>query len=365
MHHKSITLVVTIALLLSGSIAAVTVGASSHATVELAGPETVEPGETVTVTVRLDTATPAYGAQFRLSLSTPASGSVSKGSFLAGDASSVVVVREFSDTTVRYGETRTGAEDGVTGSGTLASIELTVPESTDADKLDLTFETVKVSDPDAQSINVSSQGLTIDIAGGSGSGSDSDSDSSSSSSSGGGANSGSSSSGGGGGSASSATTTQPTATPTDAWPAAVSSTVVSQFETASRVPVVIALDSGTEPAVIAQRLESSGATEVRVHADLNAVSATVSESTLRTVASRSDVRQVQYGSPATVTAASSGTTTTAPAGTETPASTAADETATATPAAGTTSTQFDLFGQPAIPLAVVLVGFLWWRRRLR
>jgi hypothetical protein len=359
MRHRSLTLVVTIALLVAGSAAAVTVGASSHATVELAGPESVEPGDTVTVTANIDTATPVYGVQFQLSLSTPVSGSVEKGEFLAGNASSVVVVREVSDETVRYGETRTGADDGVTGSGTLARIEFTVPESADSDQLDLTFETLKVSDPNAQPVNASGEGLSMTV----GTADGDDADDGSETNDGDGASGGG---GGGGGSAGDGETTTTTGATADPWPASVSASVVERFETADRVPVVLSVDPDADPAAVAERLESGGATEVQVHGDLNAVSATVSRETLRSVASRADVVRVQYGSPSTPTPAdgTSETATPTPAGTDagTAGSTA---TATPTPAAGTTSTQFDLFGQPAIPLAVVVAGFLWWRRRLR
>jgi hypothetical protein len=365
MRHRSLTLVVTIALLLAGSTAAVTVGASSHATVELTGPESVEPGDTVTVTASIDTDTPVYGVQFRLSLSTSVSGSVEKGDFLAGNASSVVVVREVSDRTVRYGETRTGADDGVTGSGTLARIELTVPESTDADQLDLSFETVKVSDPNAQPVNASGEGLSMTIGAASDDGSDAD-DGAGGGGGGGGGGAGAGGGGGGGGAGDGETTTA-TAPTTDAWPASVSASVVERFETADRVPVVVTVDPDADPAAVAERLESGGATEVQVHGDLNAVSATVSQETLRSVASRDDVIRVQYGSPAPPTATGDGSGgTPTPAGTDAADSTPAPEpTPTPTPAAGTTSTQFDLFGQPSIPLAVVVAGFLWWRRRLQ
>jgi hypothetical protein len=96
-----------------------------------------------------------YGAQYDLTFN-PAILQVvkelEKGDFLSQDGeSSVVITNDFNNTigTIEYGETRMGAEDGVTGAGVLATITF---EAVSAGSTDLEFSDVIVSDTVAKPI---------------------------------------------------------------------------------------------------------------------------------------------------------------------------------------------------------------------
>lgn len=361
MRRTTTLLIVTAAVLVSlGAPTGVAV-ADAPVTVGVDGPETAAPGERISLNVTTTAETPVYGVQFELALSTATTGKVEQGEFLSRDASSVVLVREFADSSVSYGETRTGTGTGVTGEGTLARVELTVPESTDDDQLGISFETVKVSDPDARTVEVATEGTTVDVI-------------SSDGGSAGDAGGGGSSAGGGesesndndGDDPETATrTSQPETaqTGTAEWPAVVPSSVADRFDDTSRVRVVITLDDDASLSTFVDRLEANGGTGIRRYDQQNSVSVVVSEETLRSVSRFDGVRQVRYDSSGTVRATTAGTATSR----EDATATASSGVSTASPTSvGTTSTTFGLFGQPVIPLVVaVLCGVLWWRRTNR
>ena len=359
---RSTTLTLAVAMLVvvaaaGAPLTAVAAAQSAPATLELSGPDSVSPGETVTVEVAMSATetAPVYGAQFTLSSSSMVEGSIEKGGYLAQDASSIVVVGRVAGMIVEYGATRTGSEAGVTGEGTLAVLELTVPESTSADELVLEFDNATVADAEAATVDVATSGLTIDVAasesgGGSGSrsGDDSDTDPATATTAPGG------------------TTTTPagTATP-DALPSVVSPAVVDRFDSAERVPVVVVLDSGTSPSAVAERLEERGATDVSVHESVNSVRATVTRSTLRPVVT-DGVRSVRYDDSAL--SASTGSSAQSPDADPTSTADSSDSgeaTGTSPPATGTTTTEFPVFSGPAVPMVALLAGVALWRRRRR
>ena len=370
MKRSQALLVVIFAVLVSSSLFTAVGTADSHVSIELDGPSTADAGETVSIDVRMTAETAVYGVQFEVSSSTPVTGSVRQGQFLGEGASSVVLVSGVSETEIEYGETRTGAEDGVRGEGILATVELTVPASTETDQVDLAFAVVKVSDPSGTPIEADTQGMRIDVneaasAGGSGGGG------------GGGGGDGSSEDGTAEGTAETTaaaeTATEQATSGTSAasteWPATVSASVVQQFESQSRVRVIVSVDSSTSLSAFADRLEANGAQQVERHDQLDSVSAVVTAETLRAVAGESAVTAVRYdssvqsmestdGAPGTVSSAGEAGTA-APATEQAQAVTSQSET-------GETSSTFSVPRGPTAAVGVgvaVVVALLWWRFR--
>jgi len=116
----------------------------------------VSPGEMFSMNISIDPkGEEIYGAQYELNFD-PAILQVveqTKGDFLTQDgASSIEVTNKFNNTAgrVEYGETRMGVENGVTGTGVLASITFRVVGATGG--TDLILSNVTLSDPTAQPI---------------------------------------------------------------------------------------------------------------------------------------------------------------------------------------------------------------------
>ncbi|OFV68502.1 MAG: protein containing APHP [Candidatus Syntrophoarchaeum caldarius] len=129
--------------------------------VEAAGPTVtvdsldVSPGETFTIDITVDPqGEEIYGAQYDLYFDPAVLQVVSQtaGDFLTQDgASSIEVVNTINNTLgkLEYGETRMGVENGVTGTGVLATIEF---EAVETGSTNLTLSNVLLSDPSAQPI---------------------------------------------------------------------------------------------------------------------------------------------------------------------------------------------------------------------
>jgi hypothetical protein len=350
-----------------GAIGPVSAQSDPSVSITLEGPATITTGKSVSIEVTMTAPVPVYGVQYRLRSSTPISGSAAKGEFLGQNASSVVLVSQVGDTSVSYGETRTGTERGVTGTGTLSTLSITIPESTSASNLTLSFVETRVANPSGSPVDVTTEGLTLSVVAAddtrTGSPSDSDrtdEDGGDASGSSGGANrtSGSADEGttkvGGPGIASS---------PTARWPAVVPDTVRSQFDERERVPVIIVLSSGTAPAQYLTTLTAEGATNVRHNDESNTVRAVVTASTLRLVAARSGVQSVQAVPAPDTTARTEASFTVAMSSAPTPVNTSAAATSSGTP--GTTSTTFPVFSPLAALCGGLAVVVLFVRRRIR
>lgn len=360
MKRSQPLVVVVVAVLVSSSLFAIVGAADSHVSIELDGPSTADAGETVGIDVRMTAETAVYGVQFQVTSSTPITGSVRQGQFLGEGVSSVVLVNGVSQTEIEYGETRTGAEDGVTGEGTLATLELTVPASTDASQVNLSFAIVKVSDPSGTPVETATQGMRINVeatdAGGNGGGSGGSSEN-------GAAKEGRETT------AVAETAAERTTSGIPAlsaeWPATVSSSVVQQFESQSRVRVVVSVNSSTSLSAFADRLEANGAQQVERHDQVDSVSAVVTAETLRTVARDSAVTTVRHDSSVESTVSASGTSgTAAPAG-ETGTAPGTEQAAVVSPAeTGERSSAFGVSHGPVTAVGVVVVvALLWWRLR--
>lgn len=351
------------------SLAAATVAVGGIAAAEtpaeltLSGPDTAESGETVTVSVEIAADVSIYGVQYQLTSSTPITGSVEKGGFLEGNGSSVVIVNTVDNSTVDYGETRTGPT-GVSGEGTLSTLELTVPASTSTDRLTLSFARAAVSDPSANPVETTTRNLTIELDQVSDSGTASPSGEDDDNSESGGPASG----GAGGGAQATTTAAADVTAQSSAWPPTVPDDVRSRFADNDRVPVIILLSSEGDADSLAAALTSQGAVSVRQHDASNSVSATVTANSLRSVADQSTVRAVRYDSSASTVSA-----TDAP---ETPAPTAASEASdqqrspttvsqpSTTTQTVTTSTTFPVFGPVAPLLGVFALAVLFIRGRV-
>ena len=115
----------------------------------------VSQGDTFTIDVTVDPqGKEIYGAQYDLTFDPAILQVVSqtKGGFLSQDGeSSVEIVNKFNNTIgkLEYGETRMGADDGVTGVGVLASITF---EAVSGGSTDLLLSNVVLSDPSAKEI---------------------------------------------------------------------------------------------------------------------------------------------------------------------------------------------------------------------
>jgi hypothetical protein len=363
MKHRQVLLSVIVVVLVSSSLF-VTVGvADSDVSIQLDGPSEAQAGETVSVEVRINAETAVYGVQFQVTSSLPVTGNVRQGQFLREGASSVVLVSDVSGTRIEYGETRTGAEDGVTGEGTVAIIDMTVPASTETNRIDLSFAAVKVSDPSGRSVETATQGTQIDVHEASGGGG------------GGGGGGGSNSNGAAEDTAETAVATQTagertvtgTAVASTDWPATVSSTVVQQFENKSRVRVIVSVDSSIALSTLADRLEANGAQQIERHDQLDSVSAVVTAETLRAVASDSAVTAVRYDSSAQSSESADGASgTPASAGEAETLAPATERTQAVTSPAvtGDTPATFRVPRGPAAAVGIgVVVTLLWWRLR--
>lgn len=157
-----------VALLVGLSLGVATAAAATPATVTVDAPETASPGETVPVTIAISTDSPVYAAQFDLTF--PSAGSATQatpGDFLSENASTFVVANRVDDARVRYGESRRETQAGVTGSGTLATVEVTLPaDATGTVELGLTE--VKLAAPNGSSVPVATEGATIEVESGGG-----------------------------------------------------------------------------------------------------------------------------------------------------------------------------------------------------
>ena len=113
-------------------------------------------GDTFTIDVTVDPeGNSVYGAQYDLTFNQAILQVISqaKGGFLAQDGiNSVEITNKFNNTIgkVKYGETRMGAEDGVTGAGVLATITF---EAVSGGSTDILLSNVIVSDPSAKPIS--------------------------------------------------------------------------------------------------------------------------------------------------------------------------------------------------------------------
>ncbi|WP_255196398.1 PGF-pre-PGF domain-containing protein [Halorarius litoreus] len=159
--------VLVVALLL-GLCLGVATATAVPATVSVDAPETASPGETVTVTVDIATDTPVYAAQFGLSFPTAGSAThATPGNFLSQNASTFVVANQVDDGRVSFGESRRETQTGVTGSGTLATVDVTLPADASG-SVTLGLSDVKVAASNGSSVPVETAGTTIDIEGATG-----------------------------------------------------------------------------------------------------------------------------------------------------------------------------------------------------
>ncbi|MFC6939553.1 cohesin domain-containing protein [Salinirubellus sp. GCM10025818] len=163
--------------LVAGAVGGQSGAADTTARVELGGPATATPGETVTIRVNVTTTRPLYAAQFGLAFDetalTPTA--VNRGSFLSGDARSVLIANDTRPGTASYGETRVGTDTGVNGNGTLATVSVEVAEAAAGESVALELRDVKLVTPETEAVTTSTGNLTIEVNGSSG-GSDSGSD---------------------------------------------------------------------------------------------------------------------------------------------------------------------------------------------
>jgi len=151
--------VVLLSLFLAMALFSV-LGGVSGAVVRVSAPPTVDKGTTFSVSIRVDSVTDLYGAQFSLSFnpSVLAAQSVSEGSFLKEGGASTFFNAPTIDnslgTITGAAITRLGVPSGATGSGTLATISFRA-KSTGTSSL--TLSNVALSDSNAQPISFTKQ----------------------------------------------------------------------------------------------------------------------------------------------------------------------------------------------------------------
>jgi hypothetical protein len=153
--------------LVAGAVGGQSGAADTTARIELSGPATAAPGETVTIQVSVTTTRPLYAAQFGLAFDgsalTPTA--VNRGSFLSGDARSVLIANDTGSGTVSYGETRVGVDTGIDGSGTLATVSVEVAEAAAGESVALELREVKLVTPGTETVTTSTGNLTIEVNG--------------------------------------------------------------------------------------------------------------------------------------------------------------------------------------------------------
>lgn len=138
----------------------------SDLTMDVAGPDNVESGDTVDIVVSVNATIPLYGAEFILEYNSNVLTveGVSSGPYLSQDANTLVAVAEADSNTetIEYAETRTQVESGVEGEGVLAHIEVTVKESAE-DTVELSFSEAGAVNPDVESLSVQTSDYVVSL----------------------------------------------------------------------------------------------------------------------------------------------------------------------------------------------------------
>jgi hypothetical protein len=104
--------------------------------------------------VKIESSTPVYGAEFTLDekIRGVEFAAASKGTFLSQNGRTLVITNSVTPASVEYGETRIGSGGGIIGSGTLATITVSVSERVSVSEVSIGIAGVTVADPDATAI---------------------------------------------------------------------------------------------------------------------------------------------------------------------------------------------------------------------
>lgn len=250
---------------------------NSTATMEVIGPDEVSPGEEVTLTVRIDSADPVYGAEFGIGYDSDAIDDVdvTSGTYLSEDANTLTAVAgaDQDAEVIEYAQTRAGVDTGVTGSGVLATVTFSVTDRASG-SLSFPLETAELVDPDAERMAVDTVDLTIDIA--------DETD-----------NTGSTNN-----SEATGETDEPVATDAADWPASIDVSVQDRLNRDGTASVFVHTD---DPEAVATSLEGAGASSVSVLENADVVGATVDDTTARKIGERTDVSLIELDTTAVST----------------------------------------------------------------
>ena len=201
---------------------------------------------------------------------------------------------------------------------------------------------MKVANANAEAVETTTTGATLDIAGeaetgddgntGTESGSDIESDENASETT---------------ASANGTATTSFQSSATE-WPSTVPVDVVERYDDTDRLPVIFTLNADTSPTSVADRLQQHGADNVTVLNQIDSVSANVTSSTLRSVARDDAVNAIRYDSSQQNTAESTGDSTTE--------SMSSSSAATNTSTESTSSIKLPTPSNPLVPLTALAVA---------
>lgn len=257
-------------------------GMASGTTLIVDAPESAQPGEEVTVSITINSETPIYGIQYSLSFGADSLSvqSVDQGTFFSDEGGSLLLAKETaeSDGRIEYGETRQGADTGITGSGIVTRITFVVDNNPGAEEVQFTLNEVKVADPNGQPIETTTEPTTLAIGDAAGTAT-------------------------GGAQSTDTATSQPTSgdqsTP-EPWREKLTATLEAELANADVVPVIVVVSDSADPTPVADALEQQGADDVQTLASINAVAAVVDADVLAVVAQRSDVDRIRYDSRVSV-----------------------------------------------------------------
>lgn len=161
----TLSVVVATTGIVAGAGTAATGQAEPPVTVSVGGENTVSPGNTTTVAVKINSSVEIYAVQFTLVVE-PRSVDIvssSRGSYLSQNGSSLVVVNDINRSNATYGETRIKSDRGVAGTGALATVRLAVPD--DSENVSLHLADVSVVDPSIESLSARVENHTLAVRG--------------------------------------------------------------------------------------------------------------------------------------------------------------------------------------------------------
>jgi hypothetical protein len=141
--------------------------ADEHAvTLTVEAPDEVEPGETVTLSVRANATHEVYGVDFSTTYDPDRVEvvQVSSGEFLSEDTGTIVGVASADpdEEQISYAESRMAVDSGVTGEGRLATITVRI-DANATGTVDLEFTEAEAVDPDVEALEVTTHGATVEL----------------------------------------------------------------------------------------------------------------------------------------------------------------------------------------------------------
>lgn len=269
-RFDQVTLVVVLLTVLLAGLGVVSVAeqvtAESPVELSVEGPTDVTQGQEVDLSLRTATNQHAvYGIQYTLEYdpSEIEITSLSKGEFLSGNDSSIVLTNEINNTEGRseYAEVRIGAEEGRIGNGTVTDITVQVADDVDEQSLSLRLTNVEASDPNGSTLPTSARDISLRV---------SSQETPATNSSG----------------------TQEESL--EEWQQKLSSRVMQALDGNQDVPIIVTVREGSSTTKTTETLETQGATNLTQLESINGVSATAGSATIEAVAKLEEVETVRY-----------------------------------------------------------------------